>query len=140
MRSHAADTRLAAFESLKSTSPETARAKQIAAMPLPKPRKISLSKADKLAELIAASCIAPAGSRSEADFAVCCYAIRNGIAKEEVWSSSRAGGKIRRARTPLFRSYLGKRRIRYSGGDVRQAGKTHGCQRAAASVAVSRRA
>jgi hypothetical protein len=85
---------LAAFEPLKSPSPETERAKQIAAMPLPQPRKISLSKADKLAELIAASGIAEAGSRSEADFAVCCFAIRNGIAKEEVWSQVANVGKF----------------------------------------------
>jgi len=37
---------LATFERLKSPSPETERAKLIAAMPLPQPRKISLSKAD----------------------------------------------------------------------------------------------
>jgi len=85
---------LATFEALKSASPETERAKQIAAMPLPTPRKISISKGDKLAELIAASSIAPAGSRSETDFAVCCYAIRNGIAKEDVWAQVGQIGKF----------------------------------------------
>ena len=85
---------LATFEPLKSPSPETERAKQIAAMPLPQPRRISLSKSDKLSELIAASGIAEAGGRSEADFAVCCFAIRNGIAKEEVWSQVASVGKF----------------------------------------------
>ena len=85
---------LAAFEALKSTSPDTARTKQIAAMPLPKPRKLSTSKADKLAELIAASSIAEAGGRSEADFAVCCYAVRNGIAQDELWSQVENVGKF----------------------------------------------
>ena len=85
---------LATFEPLKSPSAETERSKQIAAMPLPKPRKISLSKADKLAELIAACSIAPAGSRSEPDFALCCYAIRNGIAKDEVWTQVEQVGKF----------------------------------------------
>jgi len=85
---------LATFEPLKSPSAETERSKQIAAMPLPKPRKISLSKADKLAELIAACAIAPAGSRSEPDFAVCCYAIRSGIAKDEVWAQVEQVGKF----------------------------------------------
>jgi len=62
---------LSTFEPLKSASVESERAKKIAAMPLPKPRnKISSSKADTLADLIAASSIAPVGSRSEADFAV----------------------------------------------------------------------
>ncbi len=85
---------LATFEPFKSPSPVTERTKQIAAMPLPQPRKISLSKSDKLAELIAACGIAEAGSRSEADFALCCYAIRNGIAKEDVWSQVANVGKF----------------------------------------------
>ena len=85
---------LATFESLKSPSAETERSKQIAAMPLPRARKISSSKADKLAELIAACAIAPTGSRSEADFAICCYAIRNGIAKDEVWAQVEQVGKF----------------------------------------------
>jgi hypothetical protein len=85
---------LATFEPLKSTSLETERAKQIAAMPLPTPHKVSVSKSDKLAELVAASNIAPAGGRSEADFAVCCYAIRNSIAKEDVWAQVEHVGKF----------------------------------------------
>lgn len=85
---------LAVFEPLKSPSPETERAKQIATMPLPQARKISTSRGDKLAELVAASGIAGAGCRSEADFAVCCFAIRNGIAKEEVWSQVEQVGKF----------------------------------------------
>ncbi|HEY4313617.1 MAG TPA: hypothetical protein VGN12_29460 [Pirellulales bacterium] len=82
------------FEPFKSSSPDTKRAKQIAAMPLPKSKRIAASKADKLAELIAACAIAEAGTRSEADFAVCCYAINNGIAKEEVWSEVAQVGKF----------------------------------------------
>ncbi len=85
---------LAIFEPLKSASPESERAKQIAAMPLPKPRKISVSKADKFGELIAACGIAQAGSRSEADFSLCCFAIRNGIAKEEIWAQVQQVGKF----------------------------------------------
>jgi hypothetical protein len=85
---------LVAFEPFKSTSLASERAKQIAAMPLPKPKKLSLAKADKLAELIAASAIAEAGCRSEADFAVCCFAIRNGIDKEEVWRQVEHVGKF----------------------------------------------
>lgn len=84
----------ATFEPFKSSSPDTERAKRIASMPLPQPRKVSASKADKLAELIAASSVAEAGSRSEADFAVCCFAIRNGIAKDEVWSQVANVGKF----------------------------------------------
>ncbi len=84
----------AIFEAVKSESPETERAKQIAAMPLPTPRKASASKTDKLAELISASSIAPIGGRSETDFAVCCYAIRSSIGKEEVWARVEQVGKF----------------------------------------------
>ncbi len=93
---------LATFEPLKSASPETERAKQIAAMPLPQPRKISLSKADKLAELVAACGIAAAGSRSEADFSLCCFAIRNGICKDEVWAQVQQVGKFAEAGEAYF--------------------------------------
>jgi hypothetical protein len=85
---------LALFEPFTSTSPESERAKQIAAMPLPRSRRASASKLDKLNELVAASSIAPAGTRSEADFGVCCFAIRSGVAKEEVWSQVEGIGKF----------------------------------------------
>lgn len=85
---------LTVFEPLKSASPETERSQQIAAMPLPQPRRISSSRADKLAELVAACAIAPARTRSETDFAVCCYAIRNGIAKDDVWAQVEQVGKF----------------------------------------------
>ena len=63
-------------------------------MPLPTPRKLTPTKADKLAELIAACAIAPPGARSETDFAVCCYALRHGIAADEVWSRVESVGKF----------------------------------------------
>jgi hypothetical protein len=85
---------LALFEAFSSPSPECERAKQIAAMPLPRARRASASKADKLNELVATCSIAPAGSRSEADFSVCCFAIRNGISREEVWSQVEGIGKF----------------------------------------------
>ena len=85
---------LAAFEPFATLSPETTRSRQIAAMPLPRPRKPSPTKADKLAELVATSAIAPAGSRSEADFAVCCFAVRNGVSKEQLWGELEHVGKF----------------------------------------------
>lgn len=85
---------LATFERLAVVSPESERAKKIAAMPLPSPRRLTAAKGDKLNELIAASAIAPAGARSEADFAVCCYAVRSGIAKEDAWRQVENVGKF----------------------------------------------
>jgi hypothetical protein len=85
---------LSSFEHRKSPSPDTERSRKIAIMPLPKPRKPSAATGDKLAELVAASSIAKAGMRSEADFALCCYAIKHGVAKDEVWSLVQNIGKF----------------------------------------------
>ncbi|MEX0718069.1 MAG: hypothetical protein WD066_15865 [Planctomycetaceae bacterium] len=85
---------LATFEPFATPAPETVRFEQIAKMPLPRPRKASATKADKLAELVAASALAPAGGRSEADFSLCCYSIRSGIEREEVWGQVEQVGKF----------------------------------------------
>lgn len=85
---------ISTFEPFAARAPQVKVRQQIAAMPLPRTRKLSANRSDKLAQLVAASAIAPAGTRSEADFAVCCYAIRNGIAKEEVWAQVEQVGKF----------------------------------------------
>ncbi|TWT30136.1 hypothetical protein [Blastopirellula retiformator] len=85
---------LAIFEPLKKPSPEAERAKQIACIPLPRPRTTSASKSDRLDELITVSATTEPGRRSEADFAVCCYAVRYGIDKEDVWRRVEPIGKF----------------------------------------------
>ncbi len=85
---------LVTFEPWKITSAETAKRQQIATMPLRKPHKASPDQADKLSDYIAAASSAAKGSRSEADFAVCCYAVRHGIAKDEVWQQVQQIGKF----------------------------------------------
>jgi len=82
------------FESFASASTEAKRAAKIASMPLPRPRKLTVTKADKFDQLIASSSIAEPGRRSEADFAVCCYAVQFGIEKEEAWQQVQGVGKF----------------------------------------------
>jgi hypothetical protein len=82
------------FERFATLAPATQQRRQIELMPLPSVRKLSGKRGDKLAELIALCAVAPQGHRSEADFAVCCYAIRNGIAKNEVWNQVKSIGKF----------------------------------------------
>lgn len=82
------------FESFASVSTEAKRAAKIASMPLPTPRKLTATKADKFNQLIATSSIAEPGCRSETDFAVCCYAVQHGIAKEEAWQQVQGVGKF----------------------------------------------
>lgn len=88
---------LADFERYKINSPDTARAQEIAAMKLPTIRRPSASKVDKLAQLIAVSSLAENGTRSEADFAVCCYAVRSGVDRELVWADVENVGKFAEA-------------------------------------------
>lgn len=82
------------FETFAAASSEARRAAKIASMPLPRPRKLTATKADKFDQLIAASSIAEPGCRSEADFAVCCYAVQYGIEKEEAWQQVQGVGKF----------------------------------------------
>ncbi len=82
------------FKNFAKSCEATKRQRQIEAMPLPAMRKLSAGKSDKLSELIAACTIAPDGTRSEADFAVCCYAIRHGISKDDVWNRLQSVGKF----------------------------------------------
>lgn len=97
-RSYALD----AFSRFHKPSATTKRQRNIDAMPLPAIRKSTAAKTDKLSECIAASTIAREGARSETDFALCCYAIRNGFEAEEVWQRVESVGKFAEAGRPYF--------------------------------------
>jgi hypothetical protein len=97
-RSYALD----AFSRFHKPSATTKRQRNIDAMPLPAIRKSTAAKTDKLSECIAASTIAREGTRSETDFALCCYAIRNGFEAEEVWQRVESVGKFAEAGRPYF--------------------------------------
>jgi len=82
------------FSRFAKSSDQSQKEEKIAAMPLPCVRKATPAKCDKLSELIARCSIAQSGQRSEADFSVCCYAVRQGISKEEVWPRVQTIGKF----------------------------------------------
>jgi hypothetical protein len=82
------------FRRFAKASKESERQSKVAAMPIPVPRRLTTKKADGLADLVAACRIAPPGTRSENDFAVCCYAIREGITADEVWLRVQSVGKF----------------------------------------------
>jgi hypothetical protein len=97
---------LTAFERFAISSPETTRAKNIGAIPLPPVRKASASTVEQLTAAITRCMCAQPGQRSEADFALCCLAVRKGIAKEEVWSQVANVGKFaERGRTYFDRTW-----------------------------------
>lgn len=94
---------ISAFEPFKVESPDSARERKIAAIPLATPRKsLSPSRADKLGKSIARSANAQEGSRSEADFALCCCAIRDCIAREDLWGRVEKIGKFAEAGRDYF--------------------------------------
>jgi len=93
---------LSAFAMFHKPSETTRRQRNIDAMPLPTIRKLSASKTDKLSECIAVCAIAREGTRSEADFAMCCNAIRSGFAPDEVWQQVESVGKFAEAGRPYF--------------------------------------
>lgn len=85
---------ISVFEPWKVESETVQRRHKLEKMPLPKIRKPTPSQSNRLSDLIATSAIAPAGQRSEADFAVCCFAIRKGVSKDEIWSQVSEVGKF----------------------------------------------
>jgi hypothetical protein len=73
------------FEHLFVESEASHRRTVAKKLQLPSNKPLNARRTDKLNERIAASAVAEVGLRSQADFAVCCHAIRDGVDKEEVW-------------------------------------------------------
>ncbi len=97
---------LSTFEEFATPAPDVVKAKKIAAIPLPITRKPSASTWNQLTGAITKCMCAQPGQRSEADFALCCLAVRKGIAKEEVWSQVANVGKFaERGRTYFDRTW-----------------------------------
>lgn len=80
------------FAEFEQKSPERKRREIAASMPLPTVKKMTAKKADSLADHVATCKIAE--DRSGADFALCAFAIENGIAQEEVWTAVSDVGKF----------------------------------------------
>ncbi|QDT55937.1 hypothetical protein Pan44_39850 [Caulifigura coniformis] len=85
---------LSTFERFAAESPTAKRRQQIAAIPLPAPRKLTSAGAAKLSDRINACRVAPAGSRSETDFALCAAAIRKGYQSHDIWPQVADVGKF----------------------------------------------
>jgi hypothetical protein len=85
---------LAIFEPFAKPSSEAVRQKKIDAVKLPRVRRLSPTRHDRLGELITACAVAAPGVRSEIDFKLCCFAIRSGAAKDEIWAQVNSIGKF----------------------------------------------
>jgi hypothetical protein len=101
----AADRRYAVsiFEPFAEHSPDRKRRMSVAKMALPALRKeLSPKKEDRLNDAIAQSQIAECGQRSEADFAVCCEAIRCGLSMEQLRARVQDVGKFQEGGEAYF--------------------------------------
>jgi hypothetical protein len=82
------------FAPFAAASPDRAHREKLAKVKLPSPRKLSPTKRDKYSELLLMCDTAAVGGRSEADFALCCFAIKAGTTKVEVWTDVQNVGKF----------------------------------------------
>ena len=90
------------FSQYAEASPDKVRREKVKKVQLPPVKKLSGRRADKLVELVNACAVADIGQRSETDFALCCYAIEQGIDRAEVWSRVADVGKFAEAGERYF--------------------------------------
>ena len=96
------------FEQFAEQSPAKVEREKIAKVKLPKPRKLSGKREDRLEELILQCEAAPVGQRSEADFAVLCFCVEQGIDRAEAWSRVASIGKFAEAGERYFETTWAK--------------------------------
>ena len=83
------------FEPLAAESPDRAQRELRDKVKLPTPRRMTPSKQDKLNDLLLMCNMAEVGQRSEADFHLCCFAIKSGIGRDELWKQAQDVGKFK---------------------------------------------
>lgn len=84
------------FEPLAAESPGAKERNVVESFPLPAVRPLrSGKKIDRLNHLVWECGNAPVGDRSDADFALCCYAIEQGVDKDEVRRRVASIGKFK---------------------------------------------
>lgn len=92
--SNAARYKLADFERFLENSPARIKRAKIAQVPLPEPRRTGVKTWDRFNELLALCATAEVGGRSEADFALCCFAVERGLSQSDVWQRAVSVGKF----------------------------------------------
>jgi hypothetical protein len=90
------------FAKYAEASPDQAQREALAKVKLPAPRRLTAPKRDRFNELLLICATADVGSRSEADFALCCWAIEHGMPRDTVWSEAQNVGKFSEAGERYF--------------------------------------
>ena len=93
---------LEAFASLAASSPSRVLRQRVAQVPLPKKRPMNLKRQTRLDSLLAMCAAAETGRRSEADYAVCCYAVEVGMDADQAWQAVCGVGKFAEAGRRYF--------------------------------------
>jgi hypothetical protein len=82
------------FEKFAALSPDRERREKVAAVRLRTGIKLTQVRLAKMSDYINRCSLIAKGRRSEADFALCCYAIRKGYSPDEVWPHVESVGKF----------------------------------------------
>ena len=93
---------IADFAKYAEASPDRVQRETIAKVKLPASRKLSAPKLDRFHTLLLVCDTAPVGTRSDADFALCAWAIENGIDAAKVWTEAQHVGKFKEAGERYF--------------------------------------
>jgi hypothetical protein len=83
---------LADFERFAEEAPAYIEAQELAKVQLPSGKKLTPTRLNKLTEYLNRSKFAD--DRSDADFALCCYAVEQGYDREEIWTAVEKVGKF----------------------------------------------
>ncbi|MDX1963860.1 MAG: hypothetical protein SFX18_11945 [Pirellulales bacterium] len=82
------------FEAFAQIVPTAGEATDLSKIILPPPRKPSTKQKGKFADLLNYCILATPGNRSEADFALCCFAIKAGMEKLSAWEEVKGVSKF----------------------------------------------
>jgi hypothetical protein len=93
---------IANFERFTEVAPKKVEGKHVAKVRLPDGKKLTVKGLNTLSDFIKRCSVASVGGRSEADFALCAWAIREGLDQVEVWKQVEDVGKFAEAGRRCF--------------------------------------
>ncbi|MBN2295446.1 MAG: hypothetical protein JXM70_23650 [Pirellulales bacterium] len=96
------------FCELAKESPSCVERETIARVHLPAEKKLTPKRQDKFHELLTTCDLSEQGNRSEADFALCCWCVENGVKKDVVWAEVCNIGKFKEGGESYFSLTWGK--------------------------------
>jgi len=90
------------FAPLAQDSPDKQHRQNAAKVKLPSPKNWTANRKDRFEQLLLACDVAEIGTRSEADFALCCWCVGQGVDRDKAWTEAQHVGKFREAGERYF--------------------------------------